>query len=735
MCVRPHLAQKKGCQVFENGTFGRNYSMILELNSIKGPAAALILVLLLTACNDRVNQSKPTEKSNYLQNRTPLKKKPYLELPLGSIQPKGWLLNQLERMRDGLTGHLDEVYPEVMGKRNGWLGGDGDGWERGPYWIDGLPPLAYILNDQQLQDKVRPWVEWTLNNQKEDGYLGPVPFEKEPAPEEGLQKSMRRDWWPKMVMLKVLQQYYQATGDPRVIDGLLKYFRYQLKELPGTPLDHWTFWANRRGGDNLQVVYWLYNITGEKFLLELASLIEEQTFPWTDVFLNEENDVRLQSPWHYFTMKRYPFDQQEIDALTVSKQGGIHCVNLSQGLKQPVIYYQQNPEAKYIQAVKKALRDIRQYHGQPQGMFGGDEGLHGTNPVQGIEFCSIAETMFSLESVLTITGDTEFADHLERIAYNALPTQASDDFMSRQYFQAANQVELTDRLQTSFQTVGHAGTDFVYGTLSGYPCCTANMHQAWPKYVQNLWYATHDNGVAALLYAPSEVQLKVANGTSVKIVEETGFPFRETVTFRMELSEQASFPFHLRIPSWAKQATISINGKEWNEPVENNIARILRTWKTGDIVVLKLPMELKVTRWHDFSAAIERGPLVYSLMIRDEKRTKDRNDKYRKFDEVFPIDEWNFAFHHEDITNITSAVRVEEKAWNGEYPWNLENAPIELKVRGIRLPDWKLHHSAPLFPAWWGGRKDPEPSSREITLVPYGCTTLRITEFPVYGLQ
>lgn len=297
----------------------------------KLPSATILIIILLATCKDGISQEEVAPgKTYYLQNRAPLTEKPYLELPLGSIRPHGWLLNQLERMRDGMTGHLDEIYPEVMGKRNGWLGGDGDGWERGPYWIDGLLPLAYILDDEKLKAKVRPWIEWTLNNQTDEGYLGPVPFEKEPVPEEGLQKTMRRDWWPKMVMLKVLQQYYSATGNNQVIEALSKYFKYQLKELPETPLDHWTFWANRRGGDNLQVVYWLYNITGNEYLLELGSLIAEQTFPWSDVFLNEENYNQAQSPWHYFKMKRYPFDQNEIDALTVSQLVGIHCVNLSQ---------------------------------------------------------------------------------------------------------------------------------------------------------------------------------------------------------------------------------------------------------------------------------------------------------------------------------------------------------------------------------------------------------------------
>jgi len=695
---------------------------------------AVFLLLLLANCNlnSDTEAASAHDAPYYLQNRNPLVQKPYLELPLGSIQPRGWLQEQLRRMKHGMTGTLDSIYPEVVGPRNGWLGGDGDGWERGPYWIDGLLPLAYILDDEALKQKVQPWVEWTLNNQTEEGYIGPVPFEEEPEQEPGLQRGMRTDWWPKMVMLKIFQQYYSATGDERVIDALTRYFRYQLKELPERPLDFLTLWANRRGGDNLMVVYWLYNITGDEFLLELGDIIYEQTFPWTTIFLNEENYDDPISPWHYTQVKRYPFDTAEINALTVSKPGGMHCVNFAQSLKQPIVYFQKTKEDKHLRAVKKALKDVKKYHGQPQGMYGGDEPLHGRNPVQGIEFCSVSEEMFSLETILTITGDMSYADLLEKIVYNALPTQASDDFTSRQYFQAANQIELTNQLETSYQTNTHKGTDFVFGTLSGYPCCTTNMHQSWPKYIQNLYYATPDRGVAALLYAPSEVEMLVGDSATLNLVQETGFPFREAVQFTLNLSKSAKFPFHLRIPGWTQNATIAINGEIWTGESTEGVAVISRIWETGDVVTLEMPMRLTTSHWYDFSQAIERGPLVYSLKIRSESRTKDLNDIYRAFEEVFPIDEWNYGLMASDLNDLENSVTVVEADWNGAYPWTLEDAPISLKMNGVKVPEWKLTNSAPYFPAFWGTWKLERPPVEEITLIPYGCTVLRITEFPVY---
>ena len=95
----------------------------------------------LLSCNDNPGQDKDlaqlenAPEANYLTTRAPLTQSAYIELPLGDIKPQGWLNDQLERMAAGMTGSLDEIYPEVVGSRNGWLGGDGDGWERGPYWI------------------------------------------------------------------------------------------------------------------------------------------------------------------------------------------------------------------------------------------------------------------------------------------------------------------------------------------------------------------------------------------------------------------------------------------------------------------------------------------------------------------------------------------------------------------------------------------------------------------------
>lgn len=628
----------------------------------------------------------------------------YQELPLGTIKPKGWLLEMLQRQKTGSTGKMDVLYPSVMGKRNGWLGGDGDQWERGPYCVDGVLPLAYILNDKELIAKVKPWIEWSLKSQTPDGHFGPV---KDYPEEAGLQRDNSRDWWPKMVMLKVLQQYYSATNDKRVIKLMTNYFHYQLRELPKQPLDHWTYWAKYRAGDNLQLVYWLYRITGDKLLLDLGEVIHKQSFDFTNAFSKTD---------------------------FLQKKGSIHTVNLAQGLKEPIVYYQQHPEKQYLEGVKKGLEDITVYNGMAHGLYGGDEALHGNNPTQGSELCTAVEMMYSLEGILAITGDVNFADRLEKIAFNALPTQISDDFETHQYFQQANQVMLSRGMRNFADN--HGGTDVCYGLLTGYPCCASNMHQGWPKFTQNLWYTTADGGIAALVYSPSETTVKLPGNVKVTFQEETNYPFEEAIRFTLKSNKKASFPFHLRIPEWCKKAKIKINGKVYQEVDGNQIVKIRREWTTGDIVELELPMHIYKNKWYENSVSIERGPITYALKIGEEvtkvNNIVDPGVYGSEYFEVKPTTPWNYALFDIPNDRLAEMFKVEYTGVKGDYPWNQKNAPIQLKTTGKKIPSWKLYQDmAGPMPYSKIYAIETAEKSDNITLIPYGCTTLRISQFPV----
>ena len=536
----------------------------------------------------------------------------YEELQLGSIRPEGWLREKLELQRDNISGNLDETYPQVMGKRNGWLGGDGDQWERGPYWIDGLLPLAYILDDDALKAKVQPWVEWALASQTEDGNFGPrTDYGREP----GLQRNNSLDWWPRMVVLKVLQQHYNATGDQRVLPFMEKYFHYQLEALKEKPIGHWTFWASFRHADQMNVALWLYRKTGDEKLLELADLLHAQGFDFVKYF-NEEG---------------------------ISEPGSIHCVNLAQGLKEPVVYWAATRDQGLLDATDKLFADLPRFISYPTGMFGGDEMLRDNDPTRGSELCSAVEFMYSLEEMMKITGNPFYAEYLERIAFNALPTQISKDFRLHQYYQQTNQVSISYGNHNF--TIMQEGTANLMGFLTGYPCCLSNLHQGWPKFTQNLWLKTSDGGLATLAYSPCSVSTQI-DGVQVDIREITDYPYGETIRFELSLSQNASLPLHFRIPSWTAEPVLTVNGVAVDGLVPGQVLKLEREWSDGDVLELHFPMTVSVSRWYENSAAIERGPLVYALDVQgkwEKKINQKGNRKGQEYWEVKAVSPWNYS--------------------------------------------------------------------------------------------
>jgi hypothetical protein len=287
------------------------------------------------------------------QSTAPLTPLAYHELAPSAIRPTSWLRQQLEVMRDHSTGHLADTYPKVC-DRNGWLGGTGDGWEETPYWLDGAVPVAYLLQDKPLLSKVHRYINWSLANQRPSVYFRPLTKAEQQAGHLlDVQGTQSEDWWSRMVMLKVMQQHYQATRDPRIIPFLTKYFRYQLNNLKAPHLGQWSEWSTVRGGDNLLVVYWLYRQTGEPFLRELGELVYQQTTSWTTL-LGKRRDWVMEAA------------ANQTGAHWMDRHG----VNVGMGLKLPVVYAQAHPEQPQLnQALRMGWHGIMTLHGVPAGMF------------------------------------------------------------------------------------------------------------------------------------------------------------------------------------------------------------------------------------------------------------------------------------------------------------------------------------------------------------------------------
>ena len=615
-------------------------------------------------------------------NRALLAPNAFDPLPLGAIKPAGWLLDQLKIQRNGLTGHIDEFWPDLSAN-SAWLGGKGEGWERGPYYLDGLIPLAYLLNDVELIGKARKWVNWTLENQREDGSIGP---------------EKNQDWWPDMIMLKALTQYQEATGDPRVVPVLEKFFAYQARTLEQNPLKKWAVY---RWGDEIYSILWLYNRDGDAKLLDLARAIAGQGYDWKKQFDTFTFTEKITKP------------QANLQT---------HGVNNAMAMKTSTLWSLLSGDEQDRKAIFTMLRELDQYHGLPDGIFSCDEHLAGLDPSQGTELCTIVEAMFSYEILESILGDAAFGDRLEKVAYNALPGALTSDMWAHQYDEQPNQV-LVSREKRDWTTNGPDSN--LFGLEPNFGCCTANYHQGWPKFVASLWMEPKGGGLAAMAYGPSEVETAV-NGTKVRVSEETSYPFGETVKLKVNPEKPVRFPLLVRIPFWAKAVSISVNGFRQRDIEPRSFYRIEREWKPGDIVNATFTMNIRVDRGFNRSAAVSYGPLVFSLKIGE--RWKKLADKGQTADwAVEPKSAWNYALVL-DGKKADLGITVEIHKM-GTNPFTAGGTPIVLRAPARRVPEWKLVDGSagavPASPVVASGAQET------VELIPFAAAKLRITSFPV----
>ncbi len=662
---------------------------------LRFPFLTSILALLASGFSARAETVKadlpvferaPAEGPNkfYPGNRAPLTASPLIKLPIGSIRPEGWLRRQLELMADGFTGRLPELSKWCQIKQSAWASRSGAGqygWEELPYWLKGFVDLGYVLGDERIINESRQWIDGILSSQRPSGYFGP---------QSNLEKP---DIWPNMVALYALRTQFEATGDARVLPFMKRYFQW-VNTLPLEKYlpDSWQKW---RGGDNLDSIHWLYNRTGEPWLLDLARLNHERTADWAGGF----------PTWH--------------------------GVNICQCFREPAQYFQQTHDPRYFDATVRNYNTVMSLYGRaPGGMFGADENARPGygGPRQGAESCSMVEIMNSDQMLLKISGDPIWADRCEDVAFNSLPASMTPDLKGLHYLTAPNQIQL-DR-QNKASMIENDGDMFSYDPAS-YRCCQHNVAFGWPYFAEHLWMATPRNGLAAVFYASSTVTAEVGNGVKLTIKETTDYPFRGTVHLKLAATKSAKFPLLLRIPGWCESPKIVVNGQQANLPNHaKGWASIDRTWRDGDEVRLEFPMRLEVTTWksNKNSVSVSRGPLSYSLRIAETWKRYGGADRWPA-SEVFPNSAWNYGLQV-DPANPENSFQVAELTGPiAPQPFTLTDAPVLLKAKGRRLTQWKQEANGMVGLLPDSPARSFEPVE-EITLIPMGCARLRISAFP-----
>ena len=598
------------------------------------------------------------------------------------LTPEGWLRKQLEIQAKGLSGNLDKVWPDVRDSR--WIGGDKEGWERVPYWLDGFIPLAWLLDDEDMKQRAKRYIDAILDGQQEDGWICPCTKDER----------ARYDMWALFLICKVLALYHDCSGDKRIEETVYNALKNYNRHIESNTVFNW---GSTRWYECLIPIYWLYERRPEAWMLDLCHKLEEQGTDYEKTF----------KAWRYSN----PHEHSRWSQMT-------HVVNMGMMLKSRAMFSRvsgENPSAFAKHAIRVLLRD----HGMAVGHFTGDECLSGTSPIQGTELCSVAEAMYSYEWLAAITGDSEWSDRLETATFNALPATISPDMWSHQYDQMTNQVECSILDKVHFRTNGP--DSHLFGLEPNFGCCTANFNQAWPKFAMSTLMEAAD-GVAVTAIAPCKLKTNI-RGVAVEIAVVTDYPFKDSYKLIVKTSAPVDFTLYARVPGSAHSA--SIKGPEGQTSAQPGYAPISRNWDGTEEINVSLEFAAQLVKRPSGMYCVWRGPLLYALPIKEEWRKLEytRDDVERKFPycdyEVFPQSKWNYAFAGETFLFNTHEMC--------DMPFNPDTPPASLTAKLTEI-NW------PFADGVCAEKPDdlnPLGQAQEMRLIPYGCTNLRMTEIPV----
>ncbi|MFF1955165.1 beta-L-arabinofuranosidase domain-containing protein, partial [Kitasatospora herbaricolor] len=624
----------------------------------------------------------PARGGLYTPNAAPLQPTAFLRLPPGSITARGWLDGQLRLQLAGLCGRYEEISHFLDMNSSGWVRPDRAGWEELPYWLRGYVDLAVATGDATALTTTRRWIDAIVATRQPDGFFGPA----------ALRTSLNGglDAWPFLPLTWALRSWQEYSGDTRIIPLLSGFFRYLDAQGPGA---FNSSWVSQRWGDALDSVFWLFNRTGESFLLGLADRMHSGGANWVD---------NLPSP---------------------------HNVNIAQGYREPAQYALRSGSAAHTAAAYHNYDAVMAGYGQfPGGGFAGDENVRAGfgDPRQGFETCGIVEFMASHQLMNRLTGDPVWADRCEDLAFNSLPASLDPSGRAVHYITSANSVDLDDAAKTQGQFQNGFAMQAYQAGVDQYRCCPHNYGMGWPYFLEELWLATPDHGLAAAMYAASTVTAKVGDGTTVTFTETTDYPFTETVTLRLSTPRAVAFPLYLRVPGWCQAPVLTVNGAPVAAPAGPAYTVVTRTWKDGDTVTLRLPQRTTVRTWgaNHGAVSVDHGPLTYALRIGEQFTQYGGSAVFPSY-AVHATSPWNYGLALDAGAPVLAATGGPLAA----NPFTQAGSPLRITVPARRIAEWQADSQHVVAPLQDGPARSTA-AVETVTLIPMGAARLRITAFP-----
>ena len=635
------------------------------------------------------------------------------KLPLGSVRADGWLLKELQ-----LVNGLQKRLGTISGLTENGARVKGEALSR---YVRGLVLLSSALDDKHLLDKAQ-------------GYLPMVLGARDGVDVDSLDKIFGTD---KIEGLKAVYDYYQLTGDEGALQILRKFFKNQFNTFSVTPYFHH---ARARLLEEIPAIEAVFKETDAEWLHDLGEKLRETSNDWFKLASNFKYTgpaSRYISPFALKKLKKridgYMQDngQDSATQLSVDKANAewkrkLHQVvvetegvNIAKAIKYPCVWGKFIGDDELKNHSLKLLNALDKYHGNIFGTFNSDFRLAGRSSNRGIDVETAVEMLESLVDVLAETGDNAIADRIERIAFNLIPS-VFDGVGAVEDVLTPNQVEASCdgniHLKESQYGNAYVSSRLTKGALS--------MLSAYPIFMRSLCFE-RDGELDFKCYAPCTIDT-VVDGKRIRIKEDTGYPFRNTVLFKVESAEgDPELKMNFRVPYGTSMQLVSGGHVVATGTSDISVNCVL---KTGSIFMLKLDIPLLVKENRDKSVTMSKGNLIMASKLADEIK---ETALYKGVYKVKFLKKWTFApiVAKRKHNGVRRLFDTEEVIVNNivDNPFNTQMPPFELRIRSKNVTDWGYDGN--------GLVKIPKKlefseESMARLYVPFGCTRIRISQFP-----
>ena len=614
----------------------------------------------------------------------------YSILPVGQIQPRGWILQQMkDDLAEGIPGHIETyrwelnlhpfLHQNIQPGKATWGIGESEG-----YWLDGVTRLALCTGDAKRLAQVRTAYDDILARQAADpaGYIGCYNATIRYTPQAG------GELWTKSRLFQGMLAFHEFTGEQKYLDAVKKAVAldmqvYSQKNYFDSPdADHGGGVAHAVG--YFDTLDYLWRLTGDRAYLDFAVK-----------FYNDFNQV-------------YGGKAHLLSDLVVSNLANPdikladHTPHVCEGWYAPALVLSATGREDCRRAVEVGNGKLR-YHMAPGGGVIGDEDIRGRPGAGELdhEYCGMTELISSLNRRLQYVGEFADADSAEKVALNDCQgARFHQSAQAVQYLSRDNRKEIPDEKPWRLQ----------YRPVHNAACCALNVGRTMPYYIEGFWMRTvAEPGLAAMLYGPSVLRTKIGT-TPVQIEQETVYPFADSVVFRITADQPSHFLLQLRVPGLADNVTVDCPAGITQQSIVGAV-QLRGTWKSGDVVSLKFNFPVKTLASSDGKEKYyQRGPLVYAakfehLAVKTDQLHLPKGPL---------VDFWNYH-----IRRVGDAPEWDYHL-DPDRSFQLVSLPNGDSLRPFAAPPIGLK----------GAMRDPTGKPVDVTLVPMGTTVLRRTSFP-----